>query len=58
MYQWCINNNKAELIVVTWDMTEFVMFIYFLLSLAHMLNPLRWWQTEMDGGLIESASNQ
>lgn len=23
MYQCCINNNKAELIVVTWDMTEF-----------------------------------
>lgn len=33
MYQWCINNNKAELIVVTWDKTEFVMlqplFTYF-----------------------------
>lgn len=25
MYQWCINNNKAELIVVTWFIPEFVL---------------------------------
>ena len=44
MYQWCINNNKAELIVVTWRIPEFMVsflcFNWFSLSAQQLLSIL------------------